>query len=621
MISSKHFKIIVALALIIGVTFTTFIMFIPRSSEDSKVTSFEYETKVFNKDNITSINIEMDTKEWDKMLKNATKEEYTSCDVTINGTTFKNVGIRPKGNSSLSQVAGSRSNRYSFKIEFDHYVEGQTCFGLDKLVINNIQSDATYMKEYLSYDIMNYIGITTPLYSFTNVSVNGKAWGLYLAVESLEESFAKRSYGTYHGMLYKPETMNVGKMQGNMPMNKAVNGQTQGAPPMDMNTPIANGGSVPQVKETNEKVSEVKKNESNNTQKVADSANRQAPDVGGMSKGGPGMGSGGGSDLKYIDESISSYSNIFDYSVFDSTKSDKKRVIKAIKSLNSGENLESYLDVDGVLRYIAANTILVNLDSYFSSMKHNYYLYEKDGKISILPWDYNLSFAGFQGGDSTSAVNFPIDTPVSGVELSERPLVSKLLSNSSYKEKYHDYLQKIVSEYFTNGVFENKVNKLNNLIKNYVKSDPTAFYKYEDYQKAIPALIEFGKLRSKSVQGQLDGNLPSSTESQRKNKDNLIKSSLDMNLLGSQGMGKGPNMGGKQVENSKDANEKSNNQALDKEVKGKNANIQGNEMKNMPPFNNQNTGLIDKSQVIITVVSGVALILALVYVVRFKRKR
>ena len=27
-------------------------------------------------------------------------------------------------------------------------------------------------------------------------------------------------------------------------------------------------------------------------------------------------------------------------------------------------------------------------------MVHNYYLYEEKGKLSIIPWDYNLAFGG-----------------------------------------------------------------------------------------------------------------------------------------------------------------------------------------------------------------------------------
>ena len=46
-------------------------------------------------------------------------------------------------------------------------------------------------------------------------------------------------------------------------------------------------------------------------------------------------------------------------------------------------------------------------------MIHNYYLYEQDGKLSMLPWDYNLAFGGFQGNDATSSVNNPIDDVLS----------------------------------------------------------------------------------------------------------------------------------------------------------------------------------------------------------------
>ncbi len=53
---------------------------------------------------------------------------------------------------------------------------------LDKFVLNNMQSDNTYMKEYLSYDILSFIGVTSPLYSYAHITVNGEEWGLYLAV-------------------------------------------------------------------------------------------------------------------------------------------------------------------------------------------------------------------------------------------------------------------------------------------------------------------------------------------------------------------------------------------------------------------------------------------------------
>lgn len=49
-----------------------------------------------------------------------------------------NVGIRPKGNSSLSMVASDdKTDRFSLKIDFGEYVDGQTYHGIRKLALNN----------------------------------------------------------------------------------------------------------------------------------------------------------------------------------------------------------------------------------------------------------------------------------------------------------------------------------------------------------------------------------------------------------------------------------------------------------------------------------------------------
>ena len=171
--------------------------------------------------------------------------------------------------------------------------------------------------------------------------------------------------------------------------------------------------------------------------------------------------------------------------------------------LNTSEyesEIEEYIDTDEVLRYFAVNTVLVNLDSYVSSFKHNYYLYEEDGVLQIIPWDLNLSFAGFQVEDASEAVNFPIDTPVmSGIELEERPLIGKLLENENYKNIYHEYINTLVTEYFDSGYFENKVNELTELISDYVAGDQSAFYSYEQFETAVETLKEFGRLRAESL--------------------------------------------------------------------------------------------------------------------------
>ena len=172
--------------------------------------SMTYQNTLFDTSSVIEVDIDISEDNWAALLENATAEEYYDCDVTINGTTYEHVGLRAKGNTSLSMVASSDSERYSFKIKFDEYVDGQSCDGLSKLVLNNNYSDATMMKEALCYDMFAFLGANASLYNYAKVSVNGEYRGVYLALEPVEESFAIRNYGTGYGQLYKPDSMEMG---------------------------------------------------------------------------------------------------------------------------------------------------------------------------------------------------------------------------------------------------------------------------------------------------------------------------------------------------------------------------------------------------------------------------
>lgn len=519
MIKHKWIGAITALLMAVAVLATVFVCLNPSAVTSITGSPQSPYVSAMDKTEIMSIQIIAEEAEWASMLENATAEEYIPATVIINGVTVENVGIRPKGNSSLSTVAqDDTTDRFSFKIEFDHYITGQTWLGLDKIVINNMQGDATYMKEYISYDIMSYIGVETPLYAFADISLNGETWGFYLAVECLEDSYTERVYGDDHGKLYKPESMG---MRGEGQMNEFMEG-------------MRGNNTTMQAQDRQEENGQIQPPDGN-TQNFP---NIQDGDIPGGFGGGFGGMSGGGGSLQYTDDEVSSYSAIFDNSVFEATDTDYKRVIDALKKLSNGEDLEDTVDVEATLKYFAAHTVVVNLDSYVSNMAHNYYIYEDDGQLTILPWDYNLAFGGFQSGDASSVVNFPIDTPVSGVSMEERPLLGKLLEVPEYLELYHEYLQQIVDEYFNNGLFEQTVDSLNILISSYVEKDPTAFYDYDAYQTAVVELKELGLLRAESVEGQLDGVIPSTSEGQSADSSKLVDASgVDLSALGSMGNG------------------------------------------------------------------------------------
>lgn len=558
MITSKHIHVWTLITVGIVTCFMCIFLLKPEVLGIVPVTYVsEYAEKLFDKNAVSTIDIQMDPEEWHNMLDNALQEEYVKCDVVINGETIYNVGIRPKGNTSLTQVANDPStDRVSFKFEFDHYVKGQTYYGLDKLVVNNMYADATYMKEYLSYDLMDYMGIKTPLYAFTSITVNGDPWGLYLALEALEESFAIRNYGADYGKLYKPETMNMGgggKMPnegdrpempqgdkgGQIPMQNGVEGEG-GKIPMpseaegesgQMPIPGGEGSEASQMPTPGNEGSQMPGN------KPPEMPSGEFPreDFKDKGQGMPMDRDSGGSNLVYTDDNLESYETVFESAVFKTSDEDKGRVVTALKKLSLGEELETYINVPEVLKYFAANTILVNLDSYLSNMQHNYYLYEEKGQLSMLPWDYNLSFGTFQGGSSTAVINFPIDTPVSGVSLEERPIIGKLLEVSEYKEAYHNDLESAIASYFESGLYEKRIDQLDALIGDYVREDATAFYSYDEYKASLPVLKAFGRLRAQSIRGQLEGTIPSTTETQKNEQEKLIQAdSINLSLLGSQ---------------------------------------------------------------------------------------
>jgi spore coat protein CotH len=445
--------------------------------------AMEYESALFDHRQIISVNIIMDEDEWQDMLDNAASEEYYKCDAVINGTTFYSVGIRPKGNTSLSSIVNDpTTDRYSFKLEFDKYVDGQTCFGLDKLVLNNNYADSTNMKEAIVYDMFDYLGADSSLYNYAKISVNGEYCGVYLALEAVEDSFLLRNYGVSSGGLYKPDSMKMGGGKGGND-DKSGNGG-----------PGGNGG-----------------------------------------RGGAmNFGSSGGCDLNYTDDDLDSYSDIWDAEVTSTSKSDHKRVAAALKAAAEGTDLEKYLDIDNLLRYMAAHTFSVNLDSLSGNMAHNYYLYENNGVINLIPWDYNLAFGGMNSNDS-DAMNFAIDSPFSGTQFFD-----KILENEEYLAKYHEYLCILSEEYVQGGVFQQTYDRIRSQIDDLVSTDPNAFFTYDEYDAASQMLVKVVGLRAESVLGQLDGTVPSTTEAQRQNSAALIDTSdIDISVMGTMGGNKG----------------------------------------------------------------------------------
>lgn len=549
MSTHKHFDKICCVVLIFTLLIT--ILFVNAENFGIKKASSVpgYEIRLFDTSSVHTIDIVMDN--WDEFLANCKNEEYYSCAVVIDNEAYKNVAIRAKGNTSLTQVEAYGNNRYSFKIEFDHYDSSKTYYGLDKLCLNNIIQDNTYMKDYLTYQMMAQMDVASPLCSYVNITVNGEEWGLYLAVEGVEEAFLQRNYGNDYGELYKPDSTGMGGGRGNgekFDMNEiwsdsdsesTDNTKTnQSTPQMPNDVPQNNsngdsskhngiqGGTPPELSDDespfhpgtgemqNDMIPPIAHNRTDHDDTAADGNAHQSGD---KSNGMPGGGMS--SDdvlLKYIDDEPDSYSNIFDNAKTDISSKDKTRLIEALQKLSSGEELDGTVEVEAVIRYFVVHNFVLNFDSYTGSMIHNYYLYEKDGQMQMIPWDYNLAFGSFESaGDATNLVNYPIDSPVSGGNVEDRPIIAWIFANEEYTELYHRYFSEFISEWFENGNLENMIDSVSAMISPYVEKDPTKFCAYEEFITGVSTLKEFCSLRAESIEGQLSGRIGSTSDTQK----------------------------------------------------------------------------------------------------------
>ncbi len=546
MSTHKNIDRICIIAIVICVALTAVLMNGSALGIGRTANAMGYEDRIFDTDKVHTIDIVID--DWDEFLTTAQSEEYSDCTVVIDGEAYKNVGIRGKGNTSLSTVSSMDSERYSFKVEFDQYDKNKSYHGLDKLSLNNVIQDNTYMKDYLTYQMMNEFGASAPLCSFAYITVNGEDWGLYLAVEGVEDSFLQRNFGNDYGNLYKPDSMSFGGGRGNGKdfdikdftdnSNSDENSDSAEDKNNSGNMPGGFGqfvppdmqGGMPQMPEGMEIPEDFDFS-------AMENGEFKMPEMPG------GFGGGKGSDdvkLHYTDDNYDSYSNIFNSAKTDITKADKDRLIASLKDLSEYENLEEVVDIENVIRYFVVHNFVCNGDSYTGSMIHNYYLYEENGKLSMLPWDYNLAYGTFMGADSTGQVNSPIDTPVSG-DMSERPMVGWIFSNDEYTEMYHEYFAEFLAEVDITEIIDNAYG----LIAEYVEKDPTKFCTYEEFEKGVEVLRTFCQLRSESVKGQLDGTIPSTSEGQNADNSALIDaSSITLSDMGTMNMGGKGGFGG-----------------------------------------------------------------------------
>ena len=438
-----------------------------------------YAEKLFDNSFVHRIDIRLADADWSGLLSDPISKTKYAADIVIDGETFSNVTFSTKGFSSLYFVAygEEESRRYSFKVNFGKLVEGKTYYGLDKLSLNGLFCDNTWMKDLISYRMFRDAGVEAPLVSYVWLTVNGTDQGLYMAVEDVNEGFLNRAYQG-EGVIYSVErTIDTSNI-------------------------------------TRESMNWIREN------------------------GFPPAANVHGADLLYTGEDLANYADILDNVETKAHPADPQRVVSAIRALSLEENIDGYFDMDEIIRFFAAHNVLLDFDSYTGSQLSNLKLHEQDGLLSLIPWDYNLAFGTFPSvigyehwEDPTWLMNLGMDTPLMGAEEDGRPLWKVIRSHPEYLSVYHEVMNMLLCDHLLTGEFEAEIERVSEMLLPWIEKDPTAFCAADEFQTACETMKTFLAIRTESILRQLDGEISTVSEEQEE-QDMMDASGLDLQSLG-----------------------------------------------------------------------------------------
>ena len=144
----------------------------------------------FNPDVVHRMDLWLNEADWNKLKATFQENTYYPADMTWNGITVRNAGIRSRG------LGSRRAQKPGLRVDFDRYSGGQQFLGLKSLVLDNLSQDFSGIKETVVMRFFARLGILVPREAHTRLYINGKYAGLYALVEAIDKTMMGRVFGS-----------------------------------------------------------------------------------------------------------------------------------------------------------------------------------------------------------------------------------------------------------------------------------------------------------------------------------------------------------------------------------------------------------------------------------------
>lgn len=140
---------------------------------------------------------------------------YIPCQFYYDDIQWYNVGVRYKGNSSLSNVYGSGISKLPLRFKFDEYdylypeITGQDFYGFTELSMSSNFDDKSLIREKAASDLFKDFGVPCSRAAFYRVYVDygdGPIYfGMYTMLEVVFDTALENCFNSNSGNCYKPD--------------------------------------------------------------------------------------------------------------------------------------------------------------------------------------------------------------------------------------------------------------------------------------------------------------------------------------------------------------------------------------------------------------------------------
>ncbi|PWA05211.1 CotH kinase family protein [Flavobacterium psychrotolerans] len=399
-------------------------------------------TELFNLNDVPSITLEFTLDDWNKLLVNYDlnpkneKKVVSHFSFTLNGSTVEldSIGLKMRGNTSRRRPEGDTGQLHNatnpdwhhchFALDFSKFKGAQRFEGLNKINLKWFKDDATYTREIYSYDLFKRYGCwLAPRASYCKVTIKVKG-------------DIKPAYFGVYAMIENIDEDYLAKHQDQW-------GATTGFLWKNYNIGSAKADYVSTA-------------------------------------------SMGMEDVK-MDPSLSQY-YAYDLKTRDTELAAAKvELTQFITDLNTktGAVFQNWIaqkmDVNLFLKTYATNVILGMWDDYWVNCNNFYFYFAPNGKAYFIPIDYDNSL-----GTSQILANSGTQNPLTWGNMTQRPLITKILAIPQYQALYKSYIKELVNpnnDLFSSGKSISRIQIWQNKIANGVSNDTGEDMALED----IPA--------------------------------------------------------------------------------------------------------------------------------------